>query len=242
MSAEVYALCGTAVFLGWFHTSVGPDHYLPFIVMSKARKWSMIRTTWITFLCGVGHVGSSVVLGLIGVALGIAADTVLLNKIKLIEEHRGSLAAWLLIIFGGGYCLWGLWRAVRNRPHTHVHAHDHDEAHSHEHTHSDGHSHTHVAEARPGLTPWILFTVFVFGPCEPLIPVVMAPAAQRNYAAVALVSMAFSAATIATMLVIVLAGASGLKLLPMGKLERYSHALAGLAICLSGLAIQILGL
>jgi hypothetical protein len=44
------------------------------------------------------------------------------------------------------------------------------------------------------------------------------------------------------MLAVVMASSFGLSLLPMGKLERYSHALAGLTIALCGGAIQFLGL
>ena len=34
----------------------------------------------------------------------------------------------------------------------------------------------------------------------------------------------------------------GINLLPLGKIEKYSHALAGFAIFVSGLAINLLGL
>jgi hypothetical protein len=37
-------------------------------------------------------------------------------------------------------------------------------------------------------------------------------------------------------------GSLGVRLLPLGRLERYSHALAGAAIAASGLGIQLLGL
>ena len=92
------------------------------------------------------------------------------------------------------------------------------------------------------MTPWILFTIFVFGPCEPLIPLIMYPAARGNMWAVALVASVFALVTIGTMLTIVYASCLGLSKLPFHKLERYSHALAGLAIFLSGGAIKFLGL
>ena len=49
-------------------------------------------------------------------------------------------------------------------------------------------------------TPWALFIIFVFGPCEPLIPVLMYPAAHANWLAVTAVCLAFGLATIGTML------------------------------------------
>jgi hypothetical protein len=53
------------------------------------------------------------------------------------------------------------------------------------------------------------------------------------------VAGAFGLATLATMLVTVALGHLGLSRLPLGRLERYSHALAGMALMACGLAIQI---
>jgi len=72
MNEELVVLYITAASIGFFHTIFGPDHYLPFIVMSKARKWSMPKTLFITLVCGIGHIASSVILGLVGIAFGIA--------------------------------------------------------------------------------------------------------------------------------------------------------------------------
>jgi nickel/cobalt transporter (NicO) family protein len=92
------------------------------------------------------------------------------------------------------------------------------------------------------MTPWVLFTIFVFGPCEPLIPLVMYPAARHSIAGVALVTAVFGSITIATMLGFVLTAVHSGRALPLAKLERYSHALAGAAIFLCGVSIQCLGL
>ena len=92
---------------------------------------------------------------------------------------RGNLAGWLLLGFGLAYLAWGVKRALRNQPHTHAHAHADGIVHDHAHAHSDEHAHPHTDEARAAsMTPWILFTIFVFGPCEPLIPLLMFPAAK----------------------------------------------------------------
>jgi len=37
--------------------------------MGKACNWSYSKTLWLTFVRGIGHVGSSIVLGVIGIAL-----------------------------------------------------------------------------------------------------------------------------------------------------------------------------
>ena len=236
-SETTFALLLTAGWLGFFHTIVGPDHYLPFIVMSKANNWSRLKTMTVTFLCGLGHVASSVVIGLFGVAVGTGV-----TKLEVFEGVRGNLAAWLLIGFGLAYTVWGLHRAWRNRPHSHAHAHSDEVTHSHDHSHKQEHVHVHASENRKNLTPWVLFTIFVFGPCEPLIPVLMFPAAKNSLTGVFLVAGVFAAVTIATMMLVVLMVSWGVSFVRIGKIERYSHAIAGGTICLSGLAIQMLGL
>ncbi len=233
MNEQIIILTGTAAALGFTHTILGPDHYLPFIVMSKARKWSLWKTSWITILSGLGHVGSSVLLGIIGIAFGVG-----ISKIEGIEGVRGDLAAWAFIIFGGVYFLYGLWRAYRNKPHKHLHVHEDGTLHDHDHQHEGKHDHTH----KKNITPWILFTIFVLGPCEPLIPVLMVPAAQENIGGLILVTGTFALITIATMLSVVLLASYGIKVMPFGKLERYTHAIAGATILLSGVAIVFLGL
>jgi len=237
MNQETMILIGTALSIGFFHTLFGPDHYLPFIVMSKARNWSVLKTSVITILCGLGHVLSSVVLGFIGIALGIAVF-----RLEAVEAFRGELAAWLLLAFGFTYFVWGLNRAVRSKPHKHLHEHHDEETHEHMHSHSGEHFHPHNIKSGANITPWILFTIFVFGPCEPLIPILMYPAAKGNMISVVMVAGVFGITTIFTMLALVMILSHGLSKIPLLRLERYSHALAGLAIFLCGGAIKFLGL
>jgi hypothetical protein len=70
----------------------------------------------------------------------------------------------------------------------------------------------------------------------------MYPAAKSSLMGLVLVTGVFSIVTIATMLSIVLVSTLGINFLPVKPLERYTHAFAGAAICLSGVAIQFLGM
>lgn len=236
MEGSVLLLAGTAITIGFIHTLIGPDHYLPFIVMGEARDWTIRKTMLITFLCGLGHVLSSVVVGFIGIAAGLS-----LSKLEFFESFRGNIAAWLLIAFGLVYMLISLRALYRRKKHMHPHHHNDGIAHEHEHDHFSGHSHVHLTD-RKNMTPWILFLVFVLGPCEPLIPLVMYPAASNNISGVILVSLLFSVVTITTMMAVVLAFRLGLSRINLKPLERYVNVIAGATIALSGLAIQVLGL
>jgi nickel/cobalt transporter (NicO) family protein len=236
MDDSIALLSVTAISLGFIHTILGPDHYLPFIVLSEARKWSTKKTMLITFLCGLGHVLSSVVLGLAGVFTGISVQ-----KIVRVESFRGSVAAWLFIAFGLVYMVISLRKLYKAKKHSHPHHHIGGEEHLHEHDHHVGHSHVHLKDVR-NTTPWLLFLIFVFGPCEPLIPLLMYPAAVNNIGGAVWVSLLFSAVTIITMMTVVMIFKLGFNNLNLKPVEKYNHVIAGAAILVSGLAIVFLGL
>ena len=44
MESDLGILALTAATIGFVHTVTGPDHYLPFIVIGRARRWSLGRT------------------------------------------------------------------------------------------------------------------------------------------------------------------------------------------------------
>jgi sulfite exporter TauE/SafE len=236
MSMEIAVLGATAASLGFIHTLLGPDHYIPFVAMARARAWSVSKTAVVTLLCGAGHILSSVVLGLVGVAFGIGV-----TKLEALEGIRGNIAGWLLVGFGFTYLIWGIHKAVRNKPHSHGHVHDDLTLHAHGHSHVGDHTHVHDEHGK-NITPWVLFTIFIFGPCEPLIPIVMYPAAKHSMTGLLLVTAVFGVVTILTMLGVVFASLWGMSFVRMGRAERYAHALAGASILVCGIAVQFLGL
>jgi nickel/cobalt transporter (NicO) family protein len=222
MDSGLPYLLSLAAFVGFFHTLTGPDHYLPFVMIARARQWSANKTFWIALGCGIGHVGSSILLGIIGIFAGIGV-----SKLNAVEANRGAIASWVIILFGLGYMVWGL-----------MHARKHHHGHSHHHGLGEGVTNTKKAN----VTPWILFLIFVFGPCEPLIPLFIFPAAKHSLPGVVLVSVVFTIATLITMLTIIMLSLKGLNSFKLGFAERYTHAIAGGTICLCGLAIVFLGL
>lgn len=228
----------SALSIGVIHTLFGPDHYIPFIVLAKSRDWSIIKTIVITTLCGIGHVLSAVALGAVAISIGMS-----LSKLNFIESFRGEVAAWLLIGFGFAYFIWGVRGAIKNKKHSHSHIHLDGTEHIHEHGHIDEHSHIHTKKGLKELTPWVLFIIFILGPCEPLIPLIMYPAIQKSMLNVFLITLVFGLGTLTVMLVTVLTSVYGAKkLLQFPLIERYGNALAGMIICSCGLAIKFLGI
>jgi len=229
---SLHILVGSAVSIGFLHTIIGVDHSLPFVVLGRAQGWTLHKTLFVTVLCGVGHVLSSVVLGGMGIGLGVA-----ITRLQWIETWRGGVAAWTLILFGLAYAGWSLARQRRRQRRVHAHG---ESVHSHEHRGAGEHRHEGLSPA--ALTAWSLFIIFVLGPCEPLIPLLMVPALSLGAWAVLPVAGAFGLTTIGTMVLVVTVGYFGVSLPMFQRLEAHAHTLAGLAIAASGLAIQLLGI
>jgi len=218
--SSILILLGSALSIGFIHTIIGPDHYVPFIVISRARKWSTTRTMAVTIICGMGHVLSSILIGTIGIAAGSA-----LGKLKAIEGIRGDIASYALITFGIIYGLWGIWRGRKGHGHIHLH----------------GGRHLDSSNAR-SVTFWTLFIIFVLGPCEPLIPLLMFPAVSHSWYVLILVASVFGITTILTMTGMVYAGVKGVTAIKTDFVEKYVHAIAGGIIAFSGMAIRIFGI
>jgi sulfite exporter TauE/SafE len=111
------ALLSAVIPLALFHTVIAVDHYLPFIALGKSNGWTVKKTLSVAALCGMGHIVSSVLLGLLGIGLSIGA-----SNLMDIQDIRGEFAVWFLIAFGLAYMAYGIRKAVKNVPHTHGHS------------------------------------------------------------------------------------------------------------------------
>ncbi len=233
---EAQVLLATAATVAFTHTVLGPDHYVVFAAMGRARNWGLAKTLRVTLLCGLGHVLSSVVLGIIGILAGSQ-----LADLVSIEGVRGNLAGWALIAFGLVYFAWGLKKAGRGHSHSHVHVHG-DVVHQHRHTHRTEHAHVHTQGARHTLTPWAMFIIFVLGPCEALIPLLMYPAARHSSSLVVTVALVFGIITLLTMLACVALVLRGFERFRFAADGRYVHALAGAMVLGCGLLVSFAGI
>ena len=92
------------------------------------------------------------------------------------------------------------------------------------------------------MTPWILFLIFAFGPCEALIPLMMAPAIDGVWWLLGAVIAVFGLCTVGGMLVVVALGYTGFNSARLGVLEPRLDVLAGLTIAASGASVLWLGM
>ena len=234
MSGASLSLLVSAAAIAVVHTALGPDHWLPFSMLARARGWSRTKLLVVTCCGGIGHVASSLALAIAGLALGRGASSV-----AGIEALRGWIGPVALAAFGCAYGLWGVRRALVRRGGLVPHAHG-----AEVHVHRGGElRHDHVARPAIGATTfWTLFAVFVLGPCEPLIPIFVLPASNGMWALAGWTALVFSVVTLASMLGLVALASAGVERLPWGSLERWSHALAGGVIAACGLGVLWLGL
>lgn len=235
LSLSVLAAAAT---IGFVHTLLGPDHYVPFITLARAERWTLLRTLTTVAACGIAHVLGSAALGGIGLATGAA-----IGQLEGVEAGRGSFAAWAMVAFGVAYCIWGIRRAIVSSGGLVPHAHG-----DHVHIHRDGVLHHHHPDSTDGAPPgqprtfWALLVLFVLGPCEPLIPLFVLPASRGRWDVALATIVVFGLVTVVTMVGVTALGFVGAKQINFGAAERYVHAVAGGAIAVSGLMVISLGL
>ena len=94
---------------------------------------------------------------------------------------------------------------------------------------------------RHAVTPWVMFLIFVLGPCEPMIPLLYFPAAKNSLFGIMLLIIVYTLFTLAIMLLMVVLGYYGFVFFKTEKLERYVHALGGMTIFICGAGMVFLG-
>jgi hypothetical protein len=202
-----------AVGVGSLHT-IAPDHWVPFAALARAQGWSRTRTAGITALCGFGHVTVSVLLGALALAFGV-------EVLRVVGRQMEAVAGLLLIGFGLIY-------AVRGLRHAGAHVHGHHHVH-YDHVH-DPHR----------MTPWALFLLFSADPCVAVMPILFA-AAPLGILRTAFVVGAYEAATIGTMVALVLPAAAAANRIGHRWTARYGDVAAGALIASVGALVGVLG-
>src|SRR6185436_12755480 len=99
--ATLSLLLATAVSTALFHTLI-PDHWLPFVLIGRARGWSKRTTLAVSAVSAAIHVALSAALALVAVAAGLEAA-------RAAGQSLSVAAPFLLIGFGLLYAAWA-WR------------------------------------------------------------------------------------------------------------------------------------
>ncbi|QOJ02884.1 MAG: hypothetical protein HRU71_05000 [Planctomycetia bacterium] len=256
-----FTVAATGFTVAFFHAAI-PTHWLPFVLASRAQRWSRAKTLAITAIAGGGHVLFTTLLGVFIAWLGIA-----------INERIGDLFPWIaggaLIVFG----LYYVFGQLSGKGHGHSHAsgghshaarkhshHDHGHEHSdHGHDHSHPHPHERPDHAHDGETTvademkdfraleqpkptsdWVaigsLFALLTFSPCEGFLPVYLS-GIRYGWMGFALLSAILAGATLSGMVIFTWLTLIGLEKLKLQLLEKYESGILGGALCLLGVLV-----
>ena len=100
---EFIFLTAFVVFTAFIHTLIGADHYLPLIALTKLNHWPKKYAFWVTLLCGLFHLLSSLIIVFIGIRF-----SGLFSRMEIFNHYRGEIAAWLIISMGLVYFIRGM--------------------------------------------------------------------------------------------------------------------------------------
>jgi ABC-type nickel/cobalt efflux system permease component RcnA len=231
-------LLATAVATALFHTLI-PDHWLPFVLVGRARGWTARETALWSGISAVVHAALSAALGIGTLKIGLEAA-------RLLGERLESASGVLLLTFGLVYAAW----AWKKGGHFHpggalVHRTPEREACDGQEgpTHPD-HLHYHADEAliRGGAGRGNLAMALIVGlnPCVLILPILLATA-ERGAGALALVTCAYALTTTGLLVALSVVGVAGVRRIPVPGAARHMETASGLLIAVVGAAVLALG-
>lgn len=204
------SLLGGGFAAAFLHAAL-PTHWLPFVLVGRAQRWSLARSLLAVTAAGLAHIASTAVVGSLIVAAGLALDVVVAGLLPY-------LSAILLFAFGGFYLV----RSAVRRP---VMA---------------GGPAMDLAEPTVSHATafWGLVAVLALSPGEVLLPIYMS-SAQEGFAALGLLTAVFALGTILGMAVFTTLARAGASVLRLERWARYEGAILGLALIAIGLLVVL---
>ena len=207
-----------------------PDHWLPFVLMGRSRRWSLARTLALAGAGGIIHVCLAVGLGVAVIALGRSGAEAAARRAGETLEFLSAIA---LALFGFLYGALSWWRERRHHA-----APDGGAGHG---ASEEGHHHGHLLERwfRADLTALSLVVVIGVSPCALALPILLASAASLGVGGVLVVAASFGAVTLITTVGITLFAVLGTRNLDFPLLSRYGDLASGILIGLVGTLLAL---
>lgn len=198
-------LIGSLV-LSIVHASI-PNHWLPLVAIGKTEEWSVRDTIGVTFITGMAHTLSTILIGvLVGVA-GYALST-------YFATITGWVAPGILVILGVLYLLWGMRQSY--------HHHHFDQL-----LKSPQKSKTSIVLS--------LSIAMFFSPCIE-IEAYYFVAGNLGWEGIIAVSLIYTIITIAGMLLLVWLGMKGVRKIKSRFLEHHEKTITGVLLIVLGIA------
>ncbi len=234
-STVLTTVAATGFSVAFFHAAI-PTHWLPFVLVARARNWGRLKTLAVTSLAGLGHVALTSLLG-----LGIAWFGFQL------EAKVGSfswVAGGLLLVFAAFY-FWRQWtgRGILHHhpPGSHHHAdehcgHERDNSHWQEEMKDSA-----LVTDRSGEWSAIsgLFVMLTLSPCEGFLPVYLS-GVQFGWTGFVVLSLILAVATLAGMTLFTWLALVGFERVRVKTFERYEAGLLGTLFLILGVLIIVI--
>lgn len=199
----------SAAFVGFIH-SLSPGHWLPVVLIVKARKWDLAQAALGAFIAAAGHIFVSVGLGFIGLVIGKEFFAPYLHEL---EEHSGMI----LIFFGLAYAVYSRF--------------------SHRHCH--GHEHHGPDPRKSGKAPYVFLFGLGFSPCFAVLPV-FATAIGAGSGVLFLCMFAFAIGVVVALVGGSLLVSRRLVKLDHPVFEHHGDLITGLGVAAMGLVLVLL--
>lgn len=203
------SLLGGGFVAAFLHAAL-PTHWLPFVLVGRAQRWSLGRVMAVAVTAGLAHIASTALVGSLIVAAGLALNA-------WIGGLLPHLSAALLFVFGAFY----LARASLQKPITATGP----EADVPEPAVSD----------RAAF--WGLVLMMAVTPGEVLLPIYLSSATE-GVMALALLTLSFAAGTVLGMTLLAALASAGYSILRLERWARYEGAILGVALILIGLLVM----
>jgi nickel/cobalt exporter len=229
-------IAATGFTVAFFHAAI-PTHWLPFVLVARARSWSRARTLMITVLASLGHVALTSLLGLAVAWFGFHLE----DKVQAFPWFAGGL----LISFGGYY----LWRQLAG--HGICHHHPPGGRHrasrecdgEHEHSHWDKElRESPLVSIRSGEGAAIagLFGMLTLSPCESFLGIYLS-GVQFGWGGFILLSVILAVATVAGMVLFTWLALLGFARFSLKRFERYEAGILAAVFGILGVVVIFLG-
>lgn len=204
------SLVGGGFAAAFLHAAL-PTHWLPFVLVGRAQRWSLPRTLGAVSAAGLAHIATTAVVGGLIIAAGMAMD-------QWVAGFLPHLSAVLLFLFGAFYLV----KSALRRPAM------------------AGGPALDLAEPTVSHTAafWGLVAMLAISPGEVLLPIYMS-SAQEGLLALALLTVAFAVGTILGMGVFTTLARAGASVLRLERWARYEGAVLGIALIALGLLVAL---
>ena len=236
MSSPVLTtVAATGFSVAFFHAAI-PTHWLPFVLVARARKWGRTKTLAVTALAGLGHVALTSLLGL-GIAwFGFQLE----EKVEAFPWFAGGL----LFAFACYY----LWRQLTGRGICHHHPpggnHHADEHCAEEKEQSHWQEELHASplvSARSGEWTAIsgLFVMLTLSPCEGFLGIYLSGVAF-GWRGFFVLSAILAVATLAGMTLFTWLALLGFERFRLNRFERYEAGLLAAVFGILGVLVILI--